>query len=74
MLPPLVQQPTHDREENEGAVVDWLINTRVSPPPGDAMDIVTRFANPSILFLIDASAAHASNSTPNPESVEFGED
>ena len=70
-MPLLLQQPTHARDENGCAVVDWFMETVPSgfstlwkQPPGDAMDIVTLLAN----------GWATSNSIPNPESVEFGED
>ena len=65
MFPLLLQQPTHARDENGCAVVDWFRETAPPPPaPGDAMDIVTLLGN----------GWDTSNSIPNPESVEFGED
>ena len=70
----LAQQATHDRDENGCIVEEGLKEVATAPFPGDAIDIATQGpAVPSILFLIAASP-QASNSIPNPESVEFGED
>ena len=77
MLFPLLllpQQATHDLDENGCTVVEGLKDAAATTLPGDAIDIATWGpATPSILFLI-AVSAHASSSTPNPESVEFGEE
>ena len=64
----------HDLDENGCTVADGLKDAAATTLPEDAMDIATRGpATAPILFLIAASA-QTSSSTPNPESVEFGEE
>lgn len=76
MFPPLLllQHPIHAREVKDCDAVFDLFIEAVPPPPGEAIDIVTLPIGTTSIPLLIVESAHASNSIPSPESVEFGED